>query len=65
MRSWKIFVLGAVLAAALIAAIARQSSFKFVSYVAALVATTFLMSAGTRAQQATAIRISVKAVIFN
>jgi hypothetical protein len=34
--------------------------FKFVSCVLALVATTFLTSAGTRAQQATAIGISVK-----
>ena len=34
--------------------------FKFVSCALALVATTFLTSAGTRAQQATAIGISVK-----
>ena len=34
--------------------------FKFVSCALALVATTFLTSAGTRAQQATAIGVSVK-----
>lgn len=34
--------------------------FKFVSCVLALVATTFLMSAGSRAQQATAVGITVK-----